>query len=58
LGALAARQGVAERGALAATEVAVTAGTAATAALGGQLMAGVRLVAVAVSESCPLPLTT
>ena|SRR5437868_8322354 len=56
--ALAAMPVLSERAAMAATELEVTAATAAMAALAGQLMAAARLVAMAATEFCSLLVTT
>src|SRR6266704_2161725 len=56
--ATAAMPALAERAAMAGTELEVTAATAAMAALVGQLMAAWRLVAMAATEFCSLLVTT
>src|SRR5437868_1117035 len=49
---------ISERAAMAATELEVTAATAAMAALAGRLMAATRLVAMAATEFCSALVTT
>src|SRR5437868_3540778 len=56
--ATAAMPVLAERAALAATELEATAATAVTVALAGRLVAATRLVAMAATEFCSLLLTT